>query len=119
VTNSELVKRRLPTVFAIVTTLRAIPQLAPVLIVAVLSTARPDDAFAAVASLAFVPVSILVGVARWWRHPYWVQGGELGVEDGLLFGWRTLCTRASQHARCCGHLEVRLRLRATNQTHAS
>ena len=86
--------RRLHWVAAVVTALRALPQLVPFLVVVVLSRGGGEGALWPLAmALVMLPVSLLLGFVRWWRFRYWVEAGELRVVQGLLVRRRAFLPR--------------------------
>lgn len=83
--SSEPEKRRLHWVASVVSALRSLPQLLPLLVVAFLSGRGQEGGLWMLGmGLALFPVSLLLGILGWWRFQYWVVDGELRVEQGLL-----------------------------------
>ena len=81
--SSEPIKRRLHWVAAIVTGLRSLPQLVPVLIVVALSRGTdPTELWPMAMALLLLPISIAFGIVRWWRYRYWVEQGETACRTG-------------------------------------
>ncbi len=92
--SSEPVKRHLHWVASVVSGLRALPQLVPFLVVVFLSRGANENAiWTLVMSLLVLPISLAFGIARWWRYRYWVENGELRVEQGLLVRRRVYLPR--------------------------
>jgi len=94
VSSSEPEKRRLHVAAALVSGLKALPQLVPVLVVAVLSGRGEESGLLlAVVAVGLLPFSLALGVLGWWRFQYWVENGELRVEQGILVRRRVFLPR--------------------------
>jgi len=94
VNSSEPVKRHLHWVASVVSGLRSLPQLVPFLVIVFLSRGANENAIWTLAmSLLVLPISLAFGIARWWRYRYWVEDGELRVEQGLLVRRRVYLPR--------------------------
>lgn len=92
--SSDIVKHRLHWVASVVAGLRSLPQLLPILIVAALSGQSDDGRLWPIAiALAVLPLSLLVGFVRWWQFRYWVENGELRIEQGLFVRRRVYLPR--------------------------
>ncbi len=92
--NSEPEKRRLHVAAALVSGLKALPQLIPVLLVALLSGRGEESGLLfVIVAVALLPFSLTLGVLGWWRFRYWVEDGELRVEQGILVRRRVFLPR--------------------------
>jgi putative membrane protein len=78
----------------VVSALRSLPQLLPLLVVAFLSGRGQEGGLWMLGmALALFPVSLILGILGWWRFQYWVVDGELRVEQGLLVRRRVFLHR--------------------------
>ncbi len=92
--SSEPVKRRLHWVASVVSALRSLPQLLPLLVLAFLSGRGQEGGLWMLGmALTLFPVSLILGILGWWRFQYWVVDGELRVEQGLLVRRRVFLHR--------------------------
>jgi putative membrane protein len=79
---------------ALVSGFRALPQLVPVVVVAALSGRGEESGLLiAVVAVGLLPFSLALGVVGWWRFQYWVENGELRVEQGILVRRRVFLPR--------------------------
>jgi putative membrane protein len=83
VNPSDLPKARLHPVAAVITVLRALRSLIPILLVVVV-TGRMQDSPILIVGLLALAASLVEGIGGWLRYHYWVTAGELRVERGFF-----------------------------------
>lgn len=81
--RSDLPPARLHPVAAVITVLKALRSLLPLLLV-VLITGRIEDSPVLLVGGLALGASLIEGIGGWLRYHYWVTGGELRVERGFF-----------------------------------
>ncbi|HEU5073779.1 MAG TPA: PH domain-containing protein [Polyangiaceae bacterium] len=80
---SDLPPARLHPLAVVITVLRALRSLAPVLLVVLVTGRIEDSPVLIIGGLALV-ASLVEGIGGWLRYHYWVTAGELRVERGFF-----------------------------------
>ncbi|HEY6724231.1 MAG TPA: PH domain-containing protein [Polyangiaceae bacterium] len=81
--RSDLPPSRLHPIAAVITVLRALRSLLPVLLVVLVTGRMQDSPVLLIGGLALF-ASLVEGLGGWLRYHYWVTGGELRVERGFF-----------------------------------
>ena len=120
---SDLPKARLHPIAAVITVLRALRSLLPILVVVVV-TGRVEDSPILIVGLVALGASLVEGIGGWLRYHYWVTAGELRVERGFFVRQRvaipaervqTVDTSAGVLQRLFGLVQIEIKTAAGAQ----
>lgn len=83
VNRSDVPPARLHPIAAVITVLKALRSLLPVLLVVIVTGRIEDSPVLIIGGIALF-ASLVEGIGGWLRYHYWVTGGELRVERGFF-----------------------------------